>query len=261
MKLKTNNGNDTDRVRRFLKRGSLRTVLTYLTLGLLLAIAVVLAGREIEQHITAIESWIADLGPWGAVAFVLLFAVATSLLVPDTVLCVMAGALFGMAEGATVIITGILLAATLQFTLARRFLRAKIEQILLTKPSLAAIQRAVIRDELRLQVLLRLTPLNPATVNYVLGAAGVRFGGFLLACLALIPSLIIEVYFGHAGKHMARLAGSGTGADRLENMAILGGAIAGIVVIVFVSRMAHKAVMQAVAESNAARAATDSSVE
>ena len=35
-------------------------------------------------------------------------------------------------------------------------------------------------DEFHLQFLLRLTPLNPATLSYLLGAAGVRFWGFLI---------------------------------------------------------------------------------
>jgi hypothetical protein len=35
-------------------------------------------------------------------------------------------------------------------------------------------------------------------------AAGVRFSGFLLACLALIPNVVIEVYLGHTGLPAAR---------------------------------------------------------
>jgi hypothetical protein len=56
-------------------------------------------------------------------------------------------------------------------------LRARIQRALAARTSLAAIQRDVRRDEFRLQVLLRPTPLNPATINYPLGAAGVRFSG------------------------------------------------------------------------------------
>ncbi len=177
---------------------------------------------------------------------------------PDTVLCIIAGALFGMAWGATAIVVGSLFAATLQFALSRRLLRARIERALLAKPSLAAIQQAVTQDELRLQVLLRLTPLNPATVSYLLGAAGIRFGGFLIACLALIPSLTIEVYFGHAGKHMARMAGGSARAGGLQDLVIIGGVVVGVIVMVLVSRMARKAVMQAVAEPDTVKAQSDS---
>lgn len=246
-----------NRVRRMFTRARLRAVLPYLAIGTLLVIAIVVVGRDVGHHINAIESWIAKLGPWGALVFVALFVVATSLLAPDTVLGIIAGALFGMVWGVAAVLAGSFIAAALQFALSRHLLRARIERMLRARPSLMAIQRAVTRDEFRLQVLLRLTPLNPATVSYLLGAAGVRFVGFLIACLALAPHLIIEVYFGHAGKHMAQMAGGDAKAGHLHNLVIIGGAVVGVIVIVIVSRMAHKAVINAVAQSASENAESD----
>ncbi|MEE4113244.1 MAG: VTT domain-containing protein [Desulfobacteraceae bacterium] len=216
--------------------------------GLLLIVAVVAGGREIQHHITAIESWITALGPWGVLAFIGLFVLATSFLLPDTVLCIIAGALFGMYWGVTAVLAGSLLAATIQFALSHKLLQTRIQRKLAARPSLAAIQRAVSRDEFRLQVLLRLTPLNPATISYLLGAAGVRFSTFLIAFLALTLYLAIEVYFGHVGRHAALLAGSETKTAHLHDLVIIGGLAVGVAVMVLVSRMARKAVMQAVAE-------------
>lgn len=245
-------------VRRFFACAYSRAVLPYLAVGLLLIVAIVAGGREIEHHINAIESCITKLGPWGLLGFVGLLAMATSFLLPDTVLCIIAGALFGLGWGVGAVLVGSFLAAAIQFALARQFLRAKIQRTLAARPSLAAIQRAVSRDEFRLQVLLRLTPLNPATISYLLGAAGVRFSGFMIACLALTPNLAIEVYFGHVGKHVARLGGRDAGTARLHDLAIIGGLAVCVAVMVLVSRMARKAVMQAVAETDAERAESDS---
>jgi uncharacterized membrane protein YdjX (TVP38/TMEM64 family) len=242
----------TDRVRRFLALAYSRAALPYLAMALLLIVAIVIGGREIEHHINAIESWITKLGPWGVLAFVGLFVLLTSFLLPDTVLCIIAGALFGLGWGITAVLAGSLLAGMMQYALSQRLLRARIQRMLEQRPSLAAIQRAVSHDEFRLQVLLRLTPLNPATISYLLGAAGVRFSGFLIACLALTPNLAIEVYFGHAGKHAARLAGSHAQIAHLHDLVIIGGLAVCIAVMVLVSRMAHKAVMQAVAETEKA---------
>ena len=94
--------------------------------------------------------------------------------------------------------------------------------------------------------------LNPATISYLLGAAGVRFSGFMIACLALTPNLAIEVYFGHVGKHAARLVGSDARTAHLHNLAIIGGLAVCIAVMVLVSKMARKAVMRAVAETEKA---------
>ena len=241
-----------DRVRRLMARAYSRAALPYLAAGLLLIFAIVAGGREIGHHINAIESWITELGPWGVLAFIGLFTLATSFLLPDTVLCIIAGALFGLYWGVAAVLAGSVLAGAMQFALAHKLLRARIQRTLAAKPSLAAIQRAVRRDEFRLQVLLRLTPLNPATITYLLGAAGVRFSGFLIACLALTPNLAIEVYFGHVGNHAALLAGSDARTAHLHDLAIISGLAVCIAVMVLVSRLARKAVMQAVAETEKA---------
>ena len=245
-------------LRRFFARAYSRAVLPYLVVGLLLIGAIVIGGREIQHHISAIESWITKLGPWGVLAFVGLFVLATSFLLPDTVMCIIAGALFGMGWGVGAVVVGSIIAAAIQFALAQQLLRPLIQRTLAARPSLAAIQRAVSGDEFRLQVLLRLTPLNPATISYILGAAGVRFSGFLIACLALTPNLAIEVYFGHVGKHAARLVGSKARTVNLHDLAIIGGLVVCVAVMVLVSRMARKAVTQAVDQSDTERAESDS---
>jgi len=228
-----------------------RKAIPYLVVGLILSIVLVVGGREVEPHINVLESWISNLGPWGVLAFIGIYVVVTSLLVPESVLSIIAGALFGPSLGFMAVLTGSLVAATLQFALSRKLLRSRIQRIISSRPSLAAIQRAVKHNEFRLQVLLRLAPLNPASINYLLGAAGVRFFGFLIACLALTPHLLLEVYFGHVGKHAARLAGSTGTTTHLHDLALFGGLVAGVVVLIFISRLAHKAVSQAVTEADA----------
>jgi uncharacterized membrane protein YdjX (TVP38/TMEM64 family) len=235
---------------RLLKRATSRTALLYLAVGALLIVAAIVAGREIEQHVDTIETWIARIGPWGIVAFIGLFVVTTSLLVPDTVLCLIAGALFGLYWGVPAVLAGNLLAAALQFALAHKLLRARIQRMLAKRPSLAAIERAVHRNAFRLQVLVRLTPLNPATISYLLGAAGVRFAGFIVAALASSPNLMIEVYFGYVGKQAAMLAGSKAKVAHLHDLALIGGIVVCAAVMIFLSRIARKAVLQAVAESD-----------
>lgn len=243
-----------DRVARLLARAQSRAVLPLLAAALLV-VAIVVLGHEIEHHIAGLESWVGRLGPWGLLAFAGLFALGTSLLVPESVMGVAAGALFGLSWGAAVAVTGGLLAAVVQYALARRLLRARIQRTLAARPSLAAIQRAVLQDEIRLQVLVRLTPLNAATISYLLGAAGVRFSRFLVGCLALTPHLLLEVYLGHAGKHVARMAGGDGRAARLGDLAIVAGIALAILVLVIVSRAARKAVSRAVADAPHRRSA------
>jgi uncharacterized membrane protein YdjX (TVP38/TMEM64 family) len=228
-----------------LGRANSRTAMSYVVAGLVVLFAAVLAGDDIAHHIEAIEAWIASIGPWSFVAFVGLYVVATTLMLPESVLSIVAGALFGIIPGLAVVITGSLLAATLQYLLSRQLLHDSIQRLAATRPRLAAIQRAVMRDEFRLQVLLRLTPLNPATLSYVLGGAGVRFTGFLAASLASLPHLVLEVYFGYAGKHVVRMAGAHTGTAHFHDFVVIGGFVLTLIVMAVVSRMAQKALHEA----------------
>jgi uncharacterized membrane protein YdjX (TVP38/TMEM64 family) len=232
---------------RFWRRVRLRALLPYALTAALLVGLMLVFGREMDRYINAIEAWIQGLGPWGMVVFIGLFAVFSSLLVPDTVLGIIAGALFGLAGGTIAVVVGTLVAASLQYFLSHHLLRSRIERMLSARPSLLAIQRAVRGQEFRLQVLLRLTPLNPAAISYALGATGVRFGSFIIACFTLIPHLFLEVYFGHAGKHLARMAGDDKRAVLMHDAVIVGGLLLCVVAMVLVSRMARKAVQKAVA--------------
>jgi len=246
-------GNDLERtsqVHRLLAAASLQKLLPYLAIGALAAATVIVVGGEIERHIAGVESWIASLGALAPIAYAGLFVLGASLLVPDTVLCIVAGALFGLAGGTAVVAVGNLSAATLQYGLSRRLLRTRIERALGARPSLAAIQRAVHQDQLRLQVLLRLTPLNPATVSYLLGAAGVRYWSFLVACFALMPTVFVEVYFGWAGKHVVHMAAGDRETVVVHDVVLFGGLAACVVVMTLVSRTARRAVMQSVREND-----------
>jgi uncharacterized membrane protein YdjX (TVP38/TMEM64 family) len=236
-------------VRRMLGAASLRKFAPHLLIGIVLALVVIWLGGEVEQHITDIEAWIAGLGAWALPVYVGVFVLCTTVLIPDSLLCIIAGALFSLGWGSAVVAVASLCATTLQYALSRWLLRARIERLLEARPALASIERAVQRDQLRLQVLLRLTPLNPATISYLVGAAEVRYGSFFVACFAMMPGLFVEVYFGYASKHVVDLVTSGRKTVLLQDLTLVGGIVACFVVMGLIARLAHRAVVQAVAKS------------
>lgn len=241
----------SDRVRRLVARATSRAAIPYVLCAVLFAAGIIFTGHELVQNMSAIEAWIMGLGPWGIVAFVTLFVVATSFLIPDSILCIASGVLFGPVWGIAAVSFGILIAATFQFMLARRLFRARIQTEILKRPGLAAIQRAVVQDEFRLQFLVRLTPINPAIMSYLLGATHVRVTGFLIACLAHMPAIMVEVYFGHASTNMVKIADGSMKHALLDDAILFGGLGACIVVLVVVSRMARKALVEAIADCEA----------
>jgi uncharacterized membrane protein YdjX (TVP38/TMEM64 family) len=215
----------------------------------LMVVSLVMLGRATILHFDGIQTWIDGLGMWGMVAYIGLFVLLTSLFVPDTLLAIIAGAVYGLGWGLLLVAVGGLLGACIQWTLARFLLREHIDAAVRGWPTLHAIQRAVLKQQLRLQVLLRLTPLNPALVSYVLGAAGVRLAGFFVACLALIPLFVLEVYAGYAGRALAGDDPNGW----LNDLALIVGLVACVIVAVMVTRTARRAVREAVRDGTVPR--------
>ena len=200
-------------------------------------------GLELDRHILRVETYVESLGITGKILFVIAYAILCCALVPESLLGVIAGVAFGIWNGAAVVIVGSMLAVCLQYILAQRLFKSRIESVVAKRPALAAIASAVRADEWRLQFLIRLTPINRAVTSYALGAAGVAFVPFLLTCTGFIPNLFLEVWLGHAGKHLAhRAAGQGIG---LQDIAMLAGLGMMVVVLLIVSRAAHRALQKA----------------
>ncbi len=226
-------------VRAYLSRASGRRGLRLALTGIVVLAAVLVVGKEIDRHLGAIESQVGALGVWGRFLYVGLFALLTSVLVPESVLAIAAGALFGLAEGMAVVVAGNVLAAVLQFALARRVLRGPVQRALSARPEFAAIQRVAARSDWKMQALLRMTPLNQAVMSYLLGAAGVRFRGYLLATAGLVPAVLMETYVGYAGRHAARMSGAAAHGGWMHDLAVFGGLGVCVLILTLVSRRAR----------------------
>lgn len=233
---------ETPEERRLWTLSRVATVSLYIVVAALVAAGVFVLGEELVRHFQDIENWIRDSGPWALVIFVLLYAGLGAFFVPDTVLGIAAGTIFGFTQGLAAALLGSLLGAVLQYALARRILRRTVERFILSKPALAALQTAVLQQEFRLQLLIRLTPLNRTLTNYMLGAAGVGFLRFVAACVGFLPTLSLEVYFGYAGKHMVGVTSQPGHATALHDATMFAGLAVAVIVMVLISRMARRAV-------------------
>lgn len=212
--------------------------------GGLLLLAAGLLGREFGHHLPALDRWIASQGFWGWAVFILVTVVGTSLFVPDTVFAVMAGVLYGVAGGTAIITLAVFLTASVDFLVARRWLFGVVRRWLERQPRLAAIERAVQREGLRFQFLIRLTPLSPVAVSYVLGTTHTRFGPFLAACLGLIPGLFVEVYLGHVAQHVVRTVNEPSVHSRTHTAVTLASLAVCLCVLAYITRLARRALSE-----------------
>lgn len=212
--------------------------------GILILLVAIGLGRSLGHRLPELEHWIGQQGMAGGLVFIALVVVGTSVLVPDTLFAVMAGVLFGVLEGTVLMTVAVLLTASLNFALSRLWLQGLVRRWLARQPRLAAIEQAVNREGLRFQALLRMAPLNPVSVSYLLGSTNTRFQTFIVASLALVPGLFVEVYFGHVAKHVARVADDPEQHGHGQFLLTVAGLVVCVALLVYLTRLARKAIAQ-----------------
>lgn len=208
-----------------------------------------LAGWARERVIRFAE-WVQGLGPWGPVAFILGYAVATVAFAPGSVLTLSAGILFGLVWGTVYTLIGATLGACAAFLAARYLVRGWVERKLAGKPRFAAIERAVAEEGWKTVALLRLSPVVPFNLlNYALGLTRVPFLHYLAACLAMLPGTLLYVYYGKAIGSFVALRG-GAQAERGPELWVflIVGLAATVAVTAFIARRAKRALGQQLAE-------------
>ncbi len=148
----------------------------------------------------ALEARIAGLGVWAPVGFVLLYGVATVVMVPGSLFDLIGGALFGPYFGSALNLAGGSLGAALAFLVARYVARDWVEAR--AGPRTKGIVGSVDRDGWQFVAFVRLVPIFPYNVlNYLLGLTHIPFVHYLLATIVfMMPSTFIYTWIGVAGR-------------------------------------------------------------
>jgi uncharacterized membrane protein YdjX (TVP38/TMEM64 family) len=202
----------------------------------------VLAGRQLGGYVDEFEGWIAGLGVWGPVAFILGYAVATVAFAPGSLLTLAAGALFGLVRGTLYAWTGATIGACAAFLIARYAARGWVERKLEGRPRFRRLDHSIGKDGGKIVALLRLAPVFPfVLLNYALGLTQVRFVHYAWACLAMVPGTLLYVYYGYVG----RQALEGREGKMAWDWVLLAvGLVAVLAVTVIVTRKAKRALAE-----------------
>ena len=150
----------------------------------------------------ALEVWMANLGIWAPIVFILLYTVATVAMVPGSILDLTGGALFGPYLGSMLDLTGGSLGAALAFLIARYIARDWVESR--AGPRLQEVMRSVDAEGWQFVAFLRLVPIFPYNVmNYLLGLTRIPFHHYILATVVFMaPSTIAYTWIGYAGREL-----------------------------------------------------------
>ncbi|MDY6937314.1 MAG: TVP38/TMEM64 family protein [Cyanobacteriota bacterium] len=196
---------------------------------------------------------IQDLGPAGAVAFILLYIVATVAFLPGSIVTLGAGVVFGVALGSLYVFIGATLGATCAFLVGRYIARDWIAKKIEGNSKFAAIDEAVGREGLKIVLLTRLSPIFPFNLlNYAYGLTGVSLKDYVLGSVGMIPGTVMYVYIGSLAGSLATIGGEGQPTNAAVQWAIrIIGFVATVAVTVYVTRVAKKALDEAVTDETA----------
>ncbi len=209
-----------------------RTILRGL-LGLILLAAVggAIAYRD-QFDAAALQAWVEGAGAAGPVVFMALYALATVLFLPGSVLTLAGGALFGPAWGTLWNLTGATLGASLAFLVARYLGADWVTRR--AGPSLQRLNDGVTSEGWRFVAFVRLVPVFPFNLlNYALGLTRIPFLAYVLASwIFMLPGAIAYTWLGFAGREA--LAG---GEGMIRNILI---ALALLAAVAFLPRFMRK---------------------
>ena len=196
-------------------------LLLRLSLALLLAAAAALAFFYRDRlNIAALDSLIKNAGFIGPVLFMSVFALATILFLPGSILTLAGGALFGPVWGTFYNLTGATLGATLAFLAARYLASDWVSRR--AGGRLKQLIDGVEKEGWHFVAFTRLVPLFPFNLlNYAFGLTRIRLGHFIVASyLFMLPGAIAYTYLGYAGRE-AMAGGEGLIQKGLLALALL----------------------------------------
>ncbi|HEX8171657.1 MAG TPA: TVP38/TMEM64 family protein [Thermoanaerobaculia bacterium] len=219
-------------------------VVAKILLAAALLVAFILAVRllPLGAWVAQFQTWVRSIGVLGYVVYVLVYVLFCLLFLPASPLTFGAGAAFGFVGGTIVVIVGATCGAAASFLLARTSMRKRIESMTAQNAKFRALDRAISREGAKIVFLVRLAPVFPfAYINFAFGLTGIRFLPYLAATfLGIIPATVAFVWISAAA---ARAATSELSTTRL--IINIAGVVVAIVVVVFVTRIATRAIRRA----------------
>jgi len=187
------------------------------------AIALAFTYRD-HIDVAALQAWVEEAGAAAPLLFVALYALATVLFLPGSVLTLAGGALFGPTWGTLYNLTGATLGAVLAFVIAR-YLASNWVQTRVEAGAGGRVERLVKGVEAegwRFVAFTRLVPLFPFNLlNYALGLTRIPLLHYTLASFVfMLPGALAYTYLGFAGRE-AVAGGEGLIRNGLIALALL----------------------------------------
>ncbi len=222
-----------------------------------LAIAVLFTAAlllPVAEWMSAAFAWIEANRTISWLVFIVMYILATVLLLPGSILTLGAGFLFGLGYGFAIVSFSSVVGASCAFLVGRFFARDWVAGKLAGMPRFAALDAAIAERGALIVLLTRLSPIFPFNLlNYSLGLTAVRFWTYVgVSWIGMIPGTVLYVYLGSIASDLASLLAGEVGASPVGNWPLYVGLVATLILTVVISRIATKALSERLDEGEAA---------
>jgi uncharacterized membrane protein YdjX (TVP38/TMEM64 family)/rhodanese-related sulfurtransferase len=178
-----------------------RQTLTRIVLFVALVAAIGSAYLYRDQlNVAALESGVNNAGALGPLLYMALYATATVLFLPGSLLTLAGGALFGPVWGTLYSLTGATFGAAVAFLIARYLAQDWVRQR--TGGILKKLLDGVDAEGWKFVAFVRLVPLFPFNLlNYALGLTRIGLVAYFVASYVfMLPGALAYTYLGYAGR-------------------------------------------------------------
>src|SRR3972149_6251805 len=165
----------------------------------ILSIIFIFQYTDFKKYFTVeiLKAWILELGPWGPVAYIVIYSISPVMLLPALPLTVAGGILFGPVGGIIYPAIGSTIGASIAFLISRYLARELVAKLLSKKGRWSELDKEVERRGWKIVAFTRLIPLFPYNfLNYAFGLTKIKFSHYVLASsVFMLPAIVAFVLF------------------------------------------------------------------
>lgn len=194
----------------------------------------------VVEYLQTALNWIQSNPSISWAVYIVLYIIATVLMLPGSILTLGAGFLFGLGYGYLVVSVASVTGATLAFLVGRFLARDWVESKLAGMPRFSALDRAVSERGALIVLLTRLSPVFPFNLlNYALGLTAVKpLVYIVVSWLGMIPGTLLYVYIGSVGSDLSSLLSGEFSTGDLGGWLFYVGLAATLILTIVITRIA-----------------------
>lgn len=170
------------------------------------AILITLIGSQLplDEWFLRANKTLASMGVWALPTFILAYLIATVLGLPNIILILVGGSLFGVLKGTIASSAADIVGAMICFGIGRTFARQWIKRWLQKNPRFIQIDQAVEHNGWKVLLLTRLSPLVPSSMlNYGFSCTRVNVWHYaFFSWLGMLPVIALYTYMGSLGTYL-----------------------------------------------------------